>query len=105
MSSESQAILRRETLNYHPRSPVETRLAASPAVSEQTETSRGDWILSRHALFKSDRHVAPDLDGQNHGGGQQQRSHGDVNHGRDHHGQFGLRRVSSPHDAGDEGEK
>src|SRR5271157_306873 len=63
----------------------------------------GDGVLSRDALFESDRHVTPHLDGQNDRGGQQQGAHGDVNDGRDYHGQFGLDGVSSPHDAGDEG--
>ncbi len=65
----------------------------------------GDGILSGDALFECDGDVAPHLDGENDRGGQKQRSDGDVDYGRDDHGKFGLRGVSSPHDARDEGEK
>src|SRR5260370_25384012 len=71
----------------------------------QSGTLCGDWILSGYGLFECDGYVSPDLDRQNDRGRQKQRSNGDVNDGRNYHGLFGLGGVSSPHDAGDEGEK
>src|ERR1700674_2036459 len=78
------------------------RRRANPRLAQ---VLRSDRIAAGDALFESNRHVSPDLDSQNDGGGEKQRSDGDVDYGRDHHRQLGLRGVSPPHDAGDEGEK
>src|ERR1039458_9238862 len=65
----------------------------------------GDRALIGDALLECDGDVGPHLEGEYDGGRQKQRSDGDVDYGRNHHRQFGLGGVSSPHDAGDEGEK
>ncbi len=68
-----------------------------------TRSLGGDWVLAQDALFESGRDVAPDLDGENDSCRKKQRSDGDMDDRRDHHGKFGLRGVYSPHDARDEG--
>src|ERR1700722_5393509 len=65
----------------------------------------GDGTWSGNALLESYRNMPPDLDGQHDRCREQQRSDRDMNYGRDHHGQLGLRGVSPPHDSGDEGKK
>src|SRR6266853_3785390 len=68
---------------------------------------RGDRILivPGYAFLESDRNVTPNLYSQDNCGCEQQRSDGDVKYRRDDHGQLGLRGVSAPHHASDEGEK
>ena len=62
------------------------------------QSLRGGRILLclRNSFFECHRYVAPDLNRQHDGRRQQQRTHGDVCHGRNHHREFGLHRIFVP---------